>query len=51
MGFSRQKCWSGFPFPAPGRLPNPGIEPVSSVAPALQANSLLLSHWEAQRFG
>ena len=25
--FSRQECWSGLPFPAPGRLPDPGIEP------------------------
>ena len=27
MGFSRQKYWSGLPFPSPGDLPNPGIEP------------------------
>ena len=27
MGFSRQEYWSGFPFPFPGDLPNPGIEP------------------------
>ena len=26
-GFSRQENWSGFPFPSPGDLPNPGIEP------------------------
>ena len=31
--------WSGLPFPSPGDLPNPGIEPQS---PALQADSLLL---------
>ena len=37
MGFSRQEYWSGFPFPSPGDLPNPGIEPGS---PALQADSL-----------
>ena len=37
MGFSRQVCWSGLPFPSPGDLPNPGIEPRS---PALQADSL-----------
>ena len=24
MGFSRQECWSGLPFPCPGDLPNPG---------------------------
>ena len=28
MGFSRQECWSGLPFPSPGDLPDPGIEPV-----------------------
>ena len=27
MGFSRQEYWSGLPFPSPGHLPNPGIEP------------------------
>ena len=26
MGFSRQKYWSGLPFPSPGNLPDPGIE-------------------------
>jgi len=29
MGFSRQEYWSGLPFPPPGNLPNPGIEPES----------------------
>ena len=38
MGFSRQEYWSGLPFPSPGDLPNPGVEPGS---PALQADSLL----------
>jgi len=37
MEFSRQKYWSGLPFPSPGDLPDPGIEPMS---PALQADSL-----------
>ena len=37
MGFSRQESWSGLPFPSPGDLPNPGMEPRS---PALQADSL-----------
>ena len=27
MGFSRQEYWSGVPFPSPGDLPHPGIEP------------------------
>ena len=38
MEFSKQEYWSGLPFPSPGDLPNPGIEPGS---PALQADSLL----------
>ena len=37
MGFSRQEYWSGLPFPSPGDLPNPRIEPRS---PALQADAL-----------
>ena len=36
MGFSQQEYWSGLPFPSPGDLPNPGIEPGSL---ALQADS------------
>ena len=38
MEFSRQEYQSGLPFPSPGDLPDPGIEPRS---PALQADSLL----------
>ena len=45
MGFSRQEYWSGLPRPSPGDLPNPGMELTSPEAPALQADSLLLSHW------
>ena len=37
MGFSRQEHWSGLPFPSPGDLPNPGIDPGS---PALEADAL-----------
>ena len=37
MGFSRQECWSGLPFPSPGDLPDPGIEPGS---PTLRADAL-----------
>ena len=36
-GFSRQEYWSGLPFPSPGDLPDPGIEPRS---PALEADAL-----------
>ena len=39
--FSRQEYWSGLPFPPPGDPFHPGIKPVS---PALQTDSLLLSH-------
>ena len=38
IGFSRQACWSGLPFPSPGDLPDPGIKPGS---PTLQADALL----------
>ena len=37
MGFARQECWSGLPFPSPGDLPDPGIEP---RPPTLQADTL-----------
>ena len=40
VGFSRQEYWSGWPFPSPGDLPDPGIEPASPVSPVLQADSL-----------
>ena len=35
MGFLRQEYWSGLPFPSPGDLPDPGIEPTSLGFPAL----------------
>ena len=35
MGFSRQEYWSGWPCPPPGHLPDPGMEPVSLMSPAL----------------
>ena len=41
MEFSRQEYWSGLPFPSPGHLPNPGVEPMS---PTWQVDSLSLSH-------
>ena len=37
MGFFRKEYWSGLPYPSPGDLPDPGIEPRS---PTLQANAL-----------
>ena len=35
MGFPRQEYWIGLPFPSPGDLPNPGIEPMTLESPAL----------------
>ena len=37
MEFSREEYWSGLPFPSPGDLPDPGIEPGS---PTLEADAL-----------
>ena len=37
MGFSRQEYWNGLPFPSPGDLPDPGMEPGSL---ALEADAL-----------
>ena len=48
MGFSRQEDWSGLPFPSPGDLPDPGIEPRSST---LQVDSLLSEPPEKPQFG
>ena len=35
MGFSRQEYWSRLPFPSPGDIPDPWIEPTSLMSPAL----------------
>ena len=35
MGFPRQEYWSGYLFPPPGDLPDPGNEPKSLMSPAL----------------
>ena len=50
MGFSRQEYWSGSPCPPPGNLPNPGIELVSLMSPAL-AGGLFTTRatWEAEK--
>ena len=42
IGFSRQEHWSGLPCTPPGNLPDPGIEPTSPEAPALQVDPLPL---------
>ena len=44
MGFSRQEYWRGLPCPPPRDLPHPGIKTTSTASPALQMDSLPLSH-------
>ena len=48
MGFSRPEYWSGLPFPSPGDLPDPGIEPGSPMleADTLTWNNGLVRNWE-----
>ena len=43
MGFSRQEYWSGLPFPSPGDLPDPGIEPGSPALSILIGWSQILA--------
>ena len=43
MGFPRQEHWSGLPFATPGDLPDPGIEPVSLMPPALAGRFFITS--------
>ena len=43
MEFSRQEFWNGVPFPTPGDLSNPGIEPVSLVSHALTSGFFITS--------
>ena len=48
MGFSRQEYWSGLPLPPPRDYPDPGIEPVSLMSPALAGRFFTTSDtWEA----
>ena len=48
MGFSRQEYWSGLPCPPPRDLPDPGMEPVSLMSPALTGRFFTPSAtWEA----
>ena len=47
LEFSRQEYYSGLPFPSPGDLPYPGIEPMSLVSPALAGGFFITSAtWE-----
>ena len=48
MEFSRREHWSELPFPTPGDLPDPGIEPTSLTSPALAGGFFTTSAtWEA----
>ena len=44
MGFPWQEYWSGLPFPTPGDLPKPGIEPTSLTSPALEGGFFTLCY-------
>ena len=49
MGFSRQECWSEWPCPPPGDLPNLGIKPWSLTSPELAGGFFTTNTtWEAQ---
>ena len=50
MKFSRQEYWSRLPLLILGDPPDPRIETTSLESPALQVNSLLVSHWESPYF-
>ena len=51
MGFFRQEYWSGLPWPPPGDLPDPGIEPISFMSPALAGGfCITTTTWEAPLF-
>ena len=45
MGFSRQEYWSGLPFPSPGDIPDPGIEPRHNVRPLRHKSFPLSVQW------
>ena len=52
MGFSRQEHWSGLPYPFPGNLPDPGIEPTSPTPPAMAGEFFTTSAiWGSQKRG
>ena len=66
IGFSRQEYWSGLPYPPPGDLPDPGVEPTSLMSSALAGGFFTtstnlgspitiyrasLAHWLITRYG
>ena len=54
MEFSRQEYWSELPFPPPGDLPDPRMEPASLMSPALAVGSLgvvnIVNQWFMKTF-
>ena len=48
MWFPRQERWHGLPFPSPEDLPDPGMEPVSLMSPALAGRFFTSTTWEAR---
>ena len=50
MGLSRRESWNVLPFHTPGDLPHPGVERAPLASPALQADSLPLSHWDSANY-
>ena len=40
MGFPRHEYWSGLPFPPPGNLPDPGVDPMSPASPTFAGGPL-----------
>ena len=51
MGFSRQEYGGGLPFPPPGDLRNPELQPKPPESLALQADALLQNHLGSPIFG
>ena len=51
MGFSCQEYWNGLPFPPPGDLSDPGIEPMSPVSPELAGGFFTTEPWGSSFMG
>ena len=51
MGFSRQEYWSRLPFPPPGNLYNPGIDPVSYISCTEGGFFTTSATWETLKMG
>ena len=51
MGFPRHEYWNGLPFPPPGDLPDPGIEPASLAPPASAGGCFTMCHQGSPTLG